>query len=219
MPMQRQHPWSPAPVRRALRFACAALVLAALNGFAPSEAGAQTRYTCRDDNGNNYTSSRACPQGMKTTSVSAGPTVSEYRAERSPSRTVLNPPAPDHQQYMSERCRTLKDTLRSAYSRGIKADVQDGMRREFERDCREEESDASSRYYKEKRDARQQQRDDERQTALAQQASQADEARRGQQCAESRRILNLKKARTDLTEGERNDLKRFEDAYQARCAR
>jgi len=202
-----------------LRFACASLLLAALGGLAPSEASAQTRYTCRDDNGNNYTSFRACPQGMKTTSVSAGPTASEYRSERTPSRAQPSAPAPDHQQYMSERCRTLSDTLRSAYSRGIKADVQSGMRREFERDCRDEESDASSRYHQEQRDARRQRREEDRQQQMAQQASQADEARRGQQCAESRRILHLKKARTDLSEGERSDLKRFEDAYLARCAR
>jgi hypothetical protein len=202
-----------------LRGAGACLALAALCLLATPEAGAQTRYTCRDDNGNTYTTWRACPQGMKTTSVSAGPEVSEYRAERSNSRPSVPRPAPEHQQYMGERCRTLSDTLRSAHSRGIKADVQDGMRREYNRDCRDEESDASSRYHKEKRAARQQQRDDDDQAALAQQAAQADEARRGQQCAESRRVLHAKKARTDLTEGERNDLKRFEDAYLARCAR
>lgn len=219
MRMQNHTLGSSAPIRRALGSACACLALLALGGLASPEAGAQTRYTCRDDNGNTYTSSRACPQGMKTTSVSAGPTASEYRSERSPSRSMPSSPAPDHQQYMSERCRTLNDTLRSAYSRGIKADVQDGMRREYNRDCREEENDASSRHYQQQRDARQQQRDDERQAAMAQQVSQADEARRGQQCAESRRILHAKKARTDLTEGERNDLKRFEDAYLARCSR
>ena len=93
------------------------------------------------------------------------------------------------------------------------------MRREFERDCREEESEASSRYYREQREARQQRRDEDRQAQQAQQASQADEARHSQQCAESRRILTLKKARTDLSEGERSDLRRFEDAYMARCGR
>lgn len=220
--MRLQHPYFPALAARAqrgLRAAFAGLALVALYGATAPEASAQTRYTCRDEAGNTYTSWRACPQGMRTTSVSAGPAVSEYRSERSTSRSVPSSPAPDHQQYMSERCRTLSDTLRAAYSRNIKADVQDGMRREFERDCRDEESEASSRYHREKREARQQQRDDERQAALAQQASQADEARRGQQCAESRRILTLKKARTDLSEGERSDLKRFEDAYLARCAR
>ena len=219
MQMQKHLLGRTARIRHGLRFAGAGLLLAALHCLAPSDASAQTRYTCRDDNGNNYTSSRACPQGMKTTSVSAGPTASEYRAERSPSRSVSSSPAPDHQQYMSERCRTLNDTMRSAYSRGIKADVQEGMRREYNRDCREEESEASSRYDRERREARLQQRDEDRQAQQAQQASQADEARRGQQCAESRRILNIKKARTDLTEGERSDLKRFEDAYLARCAR
>ncbi len=219
MRMQNHTRGRTASIRHALRSACACLALLALAGLSSPEAGAQARYTCRDDNGNTYTSSRACPQGMKTTSVSAGPTASEYRSERSPGRSMPASPAPDHQQYMSERCRSLNDTLRSAYSRGIKADVQEGMRREYHRDCREEENEASSRHHREQRDARQQQREDERQAAIAQQLSQADEARRGQQCAESRRILHAKKARTDLTEGERNDLRRFEDAYLARCSR
>lgn len=219
MRMHHHRTAHPARVRHALRLACTSLLLAALGALVPATASAQARYTCRDDSGNTYTSFLACPQGMKTTSVSAGPTASEYRQERSPSRTLSTAPAADHQQYMSERCRSLKDTLRTAYSRNIKADTQEGMRREFERDCREEESEASSRYYREQREARQQRRDEDRQAQQAQQASQADEARHSQQCAESRRILTLKKARTDLSEGERSDLKRFEDAYMARCGR
>ena len=54
---------------------------------------------------------------------------------------------------------------------------------------------------------------------LAEQASREQEARFAQQCAESRRILATKKARTDLTEGERNDLRRFEENFIARCKR
>ena len=42
-------------------------------------------------------------------------------------------------------------------------------------------------------------------------------ALREQQCAESRRILTNKKARTDLTQGEKDDLARFETNFRARC--
>lgn len=38
-----------------------------------------------------------------------------------------------------------------------------------------------------------------------------------QQCDESKRILYNKKRRTDLTDGEKADLQRFEEAYRSRC--
>jgi hypothetical protein len=38
-----------------------------------------------------------------------------------------------------------------------------------------------------------------------------------QQCGESKRILVTKKARTDLNDGEKADLQRFEVNYRARC--
>ena len=41
---------------------------------------------------------------------------------------------------------------------------------------------------------------------------------RAQQCGESKRILFSKRARTDLTDGEKAELKRFEENYLARCS-
>jgi hypothetical protein len=41
---------------------------------------------------------------------------------------------------------------------------------------------------------------------------------REQQCGESKRILVVKKARPDLAEAERVELRRFEENYLARCA-
>lgn len=183
---------------------------------------AQTTYSCRDERGTTYTLSRPCPPGMKTTVVSAGPVSrlrSESRSESSYSPPAYTAPAPDYQRYMSARCRTLSDTQRSGYSSGIKSDVMAAMRREYERDCKEQESDASSRYYQEQRDARKRRQEEERQAAQAEQVAQEHGARVAQQCAESRRVLATKKARTDLTEGERNDLRRFEEAFTARCTR
>ncbi|MBU0893082.1 MAG: hypothetical protein KKH21_19655, partial [Gammaproteobacteria bacterium] len=62
-------------------------------------------------------------------------------------------------------------------------------------------------------------RDNEKASQQAAQASREQEERAAQQCAESRRILANKRARTDLTEGEKNDLRRFEEAFLARCKR
>ncbi len=40
---------------------------------------------------------------------------------------------------------------------------------------------------------------------------------REQQCGESKRILYTKRARTDLTEGGKSELRRFEENYRSRC--
>lgn len=126
---------------------------------------------------------------------------------------------PDYLQDMSGRCRTLRSSIHSASERRAYYDVISGMQREYRRDCSEEEAEASSRYYKEQREGRRQRREEERQQAEAQKAAQEQDARRAQQCAESRRILAAKNARTDLTPGELNDLHRFEDNIIARCTK
>lgn len=208
-------PRAPAWLRWAISAAACWLVAA--------PAAAQTTYSCRDERGMTYTLSRACPQGMKTIAVSVGPAVggsrSESRSERPYTPSAYTAPAPDYQRYMSGRCRSLSDTQRTGYPAGTKPEVIAAMRREYERDCREEESDASSRFYKEKRESRKLRQEEERQTALADKAAEESRARFAQQCAESRRVLATKKARTDLTDGEKNDLRRFEDAFTSRCVR
>jgi len=93
------------------------------------------------------------------------------------------------------------------------------MRNEYRRDCAQEERDASDRFYQERRAGDRQRREEEKSAQMAAQSAREMDARQVQQCAESQRILNNKRARTDLTEGERADLKRFEEAFLARCKR
>lgn len=182
---------------------------------------AQTRYHCRDGNGNTFVLSRPCPDGTRTTAAMAGPAPSQYSAPRydgySPVRSF--PEMPEHHQYLSARCRALDENIRSAHRRSIKPDVVEGMRREYRRDCREEEQDAYSRLSSERREREKQRREDEKSSQLAAQASKEQQQRHAQQCAESRRILSNKQARTDLTDGEKNDLRRFEAAFLERCKR
>lgn len=195
-----------------------ALLTSALLGASvlwPAAAQAQVRYSCRDEGGRTYTLSRPCPQGFATTAVSAGPLSEPSRRYEPAPRPVAD--APEHHRYMSGRCRALDDAMRTAYQNGTPADVVAGMRREYQRDCRDEESEASVRLSRERREAQRQRRDGEREAQVAQQAAQEVDARRMQQCTESRRILAAKKARTDLTPGEINDLRRFEDNIAARC--
>ena len=188
------------------------------------DAQAQTRYHCRDDRGNTYSLSRPCPEGARTTAVEAGPVSSQssYSSSSSgygtsPVRSV--PDTPEHHQYMGARCRSLDENIRAAYSRGIKADVLEGMRYEYRRDCRDEERDAYSRLSSERSVRDRQRRDGEKVAQQEAEAAREQEARLAQQCAESKRILTNKRARTDLTEGEKNDLRRFEEAFMARCKR
>lgn len=198
-----------------------AVMLVLLGALGVSSVGAQTRYHCRDANGNNYSLSRPCLEGSTTRTIEAGPSQPSYSYSQ-PSRptTVRTAPSePDHYSYMSGRCRSLDENIRNAYSRKIAPDVVQGMRNEYRRDCAQEEQDASDRFYRERRDGDRQRREEERSAQMAAQSASEMDARKAQQCAESQRILNSKKARTDLTEGERADLKRFEEAFLARCKR
>lgn len=189
-------------------------------GLWTTGAAAQARYHCRDDAGNSYSLSRPCPGDARTTAVTAGPAPSYSSYSRYDSTPVRVPSdVPEHHQYMSARCRSLDDGIRSAYSRGIKADVVAGMRNEYKRDCSEQERAAYSQLSSEHRARTKERREEEKSARLEEQVSREQEARFLQQCAESRRILQAKKARTDLTEGERNELRRFEDNFIARCKR
>ena len=57
----------------------ASLLFTTLSLAMASPASAQTRYSCRDEQGAVYTLARPCPKGMVTSAVSAGPV--EPRAE------------------------------------------------------------------------------------------------------------------------------------------
>ena len=196
----------------------AALLFVAYGLGAAAPASAQVRYTCRDEAGNSFASSRPCPAGTRTATAVAGPAASSYSAYSAGSGTAVRLAAeePEHFRYLNERCRSLYQAMRSG--RNMAADVQEGMRREYRRDCDQAESDASSRLHRERREARKQAQDEEKQGQAARQAAQEQAARNSAQCAESRRIIEAKRKRTDLTDGERADLRRFEDNVAVRCS-
>ena len=175
-------------------------------------ASAQMSYHCRDSNGSNFVLSRPCPSDMRTTAVVGGParssgySSSSSGSYRSSSRSSGD--EPEHMQYMSGRCRSLYQAMRTAGSRGLKYDAVEDLRREYKREL------SSDRYTRKK-----EQREEEKSARLADQASRDREERFLQQCAESRRILHAKQARTDLSEGEKADWRRFEENFIARCKR
>ncbi|WP_119965218.1 hypothetical protein [Simplicispira lacusdiani] len=196
-----------------------ALLVAVVGVLGVSSVGAQTRYHCRDSSGNALVLSRPCPSEMRTTAVVSGSTGGSYGRNHEVTSIRPAPDVPEHHQYMSARCRALDENMRSAYSRGIKPDVVAGMRREYRRDCSEEEEAAYSQASRERHSQREQRREEEKSARLEAQVSREQDERFRQQCAESRRILAAKRARTDLTDGEKNDLRRFEEAFIARCKR
>jgi hypothetical protein len=176
--------------------------------IAAGSAAAQNRYQCRTAGGAAYLSDRPCSgeSGM----VYYGP---------APSMPTYTPPmprageAPGHLRYMSARCSSLHDAIRTGPARGLKSDTLSTMQRDYQRECGEEESEARNQFYRDQREQRQQKVAERQSQAQAVERTKQQQA----QCDESRRILVMKQRRTDLNEGERADLKRFEENFRARC--
>lgn len=167
---------------------------------------AQTRYTC-SNNGRTYQSTQPCPGGGL---VYYGPVANQQPYE-APMPKIGQ--APTHLKYLSSRCAALHDAIRTAPARGLKYDTINQMQSEYSSECSESESEASRQVSQDSQEKRQQMN-------AAKSADKLDKERasiREQQCGESKRILYTKRARTDLNEGEKAELRRFEENYRSRC--
>lgn len=122
--------------------------------------------------------------------------------------------APVWLRYLSPRCASLHDSIRTGPARGLTSQTLSAARKEYDRECREDEMEAMQQMRREQQDKRSQKVAEQKAQVAMQERSKQQEA----QCGEAKRILKNKKARTDLTEGEKADLKRFEDNYLARCS-
>jgi hypothetical protein len=122
--------------------------------------------------------------------------------------------APAYLKYMSPRCASLNDALRTAHARGLKYETINTMGRNYETECGEDEREAKAQYTRDNIAQRQQQYSDRRSQVAAQNQAQ----QHSQQCEESKRILIAKRNRPDLSENERAELQRFETNYRARCS-
>lgn len=124
------------------------------------------------------------------------------------------PDPPEHYSFMSGDCRSLNDALRTAPSRGLTSESMSNLHREWNQRCQEDDRDARRRYYEQQRDGRKARADEKKveATVVAQNAA------RKQQCDEMLRILSNKRRRTDLNDGEKADLQRFESNYRERCS-
>ncbi|MEO7105467.1 MAG: hypothetical protein ABIZ09_03755 [Rhodoferax sp.] len=182
------------------------IVLIATITVAGTAAQAQSRYTCTV-NGRSVISTQPCPNSGI---VYYGPTAtkSAYEAPLPPSR-----PAPVHLKYLNPRCASLNDALRTAGTRGLKSDTVNQMQREYSELCAENESEAYGQVLQERKDNKKKLSESKEAEKLNQERS----LEHQQQCGESKRILYTKRARKDLTDGEKADLQRFEDNYHNRC--
>jgi hypothetical protein len=182
------------------------IALTAIVFAATPAAQAQSRYACTV-NGRTVISTQPCPSSGI---VYYGPAPAKpvYEAPLPPSR-----PAPVVLRYLSPRCASLNDALRTAGTRGLKYDTVNQMQREYAEQCSENESEAYSQIAQERKDNKKKLTESKEAERLDQERS----AIQQQQCAESKRILYNKRARKDLTEGEKADLQRFEDNFHNRC--
>jgi hypothetical protein len=176
--------------------------------LAAGSAAAQTRYQCRTAAGAAYLSDRPCSGESGMVYYGPAPTAPTYTPQM-----TRQGEAPGHLRYMSARCASLHDAIRTAPARGLKYDTIGTMQRDYQRECGEDEGEARNQFTREQRDQRQQK------VAERQSQVQAVERTKQQQaqCDESKRIFVMKSRRTDLTDGEKADLKRFEESYKARC--
>lgn len=171
-------------------------------------ASAQSHYQCRTPGGSLYFSDRPCSGQL----VYGGRNEPPTPAPRLPASVGE---APKYLQYMSARCASLHDALRTASARGLKYETMNTMRRDYQAECGENEREARSQYDRDQGMDRQQKNAERQSQLVAQTQARLHE----QQCEESKRILLAKRNRPDLNEGERAELKRFEENYRTRCSR
>ena len=91
------------------------------------------------------------------------------------------------------------------------------LQRNFTEQCSEDRSRAMRQLSEERGEKRRQQEQERQEQQKQLVASQSAEKQRFAQCAEMRKSIADRKARANLTEGERNDLARFEDRFRERC--
>jgi len=191
---------------------------AALLGLSamPATVSAQTTtYAWKTQSGMAYRSSRPCPRLEPPGMVYYGPTEKPRRDTPRPPPTMDR--AGEEIGYMSAKCATMQDGIRTGPARGLSHDTLREAQRTFERECSNERQQASRQAWDDKRER---QMEAEREQEMAQQRkfeSAAAEERYRNQCAEMRISIRNRKQRSNPTEGELRDLALFESRFEERC--
>jgi hypothetical protein len=200
------------------------LFAVALSFVAFGAAAQSTLYSCRTSNGS-YMSTRPCPSdpgaGNGAAKISGTASVESVQASRNwrppQSSPVYMPQAAEkHLEYLSPRCAEISEAMRTGASRGVRSDVLVGLYKEYSDKCAEEDS-AARRQLSERTSAERDKRQSELRVASA---AKEQSKLEHDQCQELLRILVGKRKRIEaMTDGEKQDLQRFNDTYQARCGK
>ena len=186
------------------------LMLAATTLMHTTTVWAQSRYTCLQANGSYAVSDRPCT--TSTSGLTYYPPLNSTVSGTNPIPRAGD--APEYLPYMSARCSAMNDAIRTSAARGLNYQAAGELRRNYQRECADDESEARNRWSQERGEARKAQLEAKQSSTQAhQQAKMAQ-----QQCDESKRIIASKKRRTDLNEGEQGELQRFEANIRARCS-
>lgn len=185
-------------------------------GMLATAASAQSVYRCINSAGVARWQDRPCgsapaPElGVRA----APPAPPAYRQRSYGDMLPAATPASDHVKYLSPGCAEIQEAIRTGPSRGVRYDTLSQLQREYDRKCRDEDMEARRRA----RDDDEAQRESKQAQKMAQQQAKAQAQEEADRCRELLRLLNGRRARqATMTEGEKADLKRFEDSYHQRC--
>ena len=165
---------------------------------------AQSRFTCSTPNGSSYFSNRPC-----SPIVYYGPIAERQQSTYTP--RASDPP--EYLQFLSPRCSTLSEGIRTSGTRGVSQQIVASLQKEYQRDCADEDRDARKQLAAQLGEVADAKKSAKQIVALNQDQMKLKQT----QCEESKRIIYLKKKRTDLSDGEQQDLQRFILNYKQRC--
>ncbi len=195
------------------------IALFAVSGASLSSAQVNT---CKRPNGTTFQSYQACPPpafaqyGTQPTTPPEPTYSRSYESSRYDSNRQR--PAGAELKYMSTECSSLSEGIRTGPARGVKYDVISQLQREFEEKCRDNHSDALKTLYNEKNDKKQSALADKQSAMQAAAQSKEERDQRLVQCAEMRKALANRRAKTELSDGEKADIVVFEQRFQSRCS-
>lgn len=123
------------------------------------------------------------------------------------------PEPSEHLQYLSPRCSTMSEGIRTSAVRGVSNETAAALQKEYRRECADDDRQAQEKLYASQAEAKAARMAVVKRETLSREQA----AAKQQMCDESKRIIFVKKKRADLTEGEQRDLQRFEQNYKERC--
>lgn len=178
------------------------------------------RHYCSNVRGEVVVSDTPCQSSDPSTTDSAAKARPDLPRAESP---LFNDPSQlrdQHVKYMSSRCRHLYESLmemRNSRWASVTWQQKQNADNNYRAECGEEEAVARIRLRKEAWEGSKARFDESRERQQAERNRTQAEAQSRDQCVESRRIILARRARTDMTPGELQDLARFEENVRQRC--